>query len=301
VTLYAVTAVLLLGVAIALVARAASLPRVRASARLGGLEAYGFNARVAEEDGPDRTVDGLATRIGDFVAVHLTNVSEEDLRRELMGAGMFRTSPRTLLGYRVLGGCLVPALTLWLGVGNASPPLVLLMVAVALPAGWMAPLTIVRYRAKKRAADIDRGIPELLDLLVVTVEAGMGLSGAIQIASEKLRGPLGEEVRLAVQEQAMGLSSHEALSNMRDRTNTPALTSFVRSVVQGESLGISVGDILREVAVEMRKRRRQAAEEQAQKAPIKMLFPLALFIFPSLFLVLLGPAVFNLMQTLGDG
>jgi tight adherence protein C len=159
----------------------------------------------------------------------------------------------------------------------------------------------VRYRAKKRAAEIDRGIPELLDLLVVTVEAGMGLSGAIQIASEKLRGPLGEEVRLAVQEQAMGLSSHEALSNMRDRTNTPALTSFVRSVVQGESLGISVGDILREVAVEMRKRRRQAAEEQAQKAPIKMLFPLAFFIFPSMFLLLLGPAVFNLMQTLGDG
>ena len=96
----------------------------------------------------------------------------------------------------------------------------------------------------------------------------------------------------------MGLSSHDALTNMVTRSDTPALRSFVRSVVQGESLGVSLGDILRAVAVEMRKRRRQAAEEQAQKAPVKMLFPLAFFIFPSMFVVLLGPGALDLIEAL---
>jgi tight adherence protein C len=82
------------------------------------------------------------------------------------------------------------------------------------------------------------------------------------------------------------------------RSDTPALRSFVRSVIQGESLGVSIGDILRAVAVDMRKRRRQAAEEQAQKAPIKMLFPLAFFIFPSMFIVILGPSIFKTIDTL---
>jgi tight adherence protein C len=162
----------------------------------------------------------------------------------------------------------------------------------------MLPLTIVRRRASLRMKQVDREVPEFIDLLVVTVETGQGLAGAIQVAGDRLRGPLGDEVRLAVQEQAMGLSTHEALSNMIARSDTPALRSFVRSVIQGESLGVSIGDILRAVAEDMRKRRRQAAEEQAQKAPIKMLFPLAFFIFPSMFIVILGPSVFKTLDTL---
>jgi len=142
-------------------------------------------------------------------------------------------------------------------------------------------------------------VPELIDLLVVTVETGHGLTAAFRLAGDRIRGPLGDEVRLTVQEQAMGLSAHEALSNMIARSDTPALRSFVRSVIQGESLGVSIGDILRAVADDMRKRRRQRAEEQAQKAPIKMLFPLAFCIFPSMFIVLLGPSVFDLIDTLG--
>jgi tight adherence protein C len=163
----------------------------------------------------------------------------------------------------------------------------------------MLPLTVVRRRARLRTKKVDREVPEFIDLLVVTVETGQGLAGAVRVAGERLRGPLGDEVRLAVQEQAMGLSAHEALSNMVARSDTPALRSFVRSVIQGESLGVSIGDILRAIAVDMRKRRRQAAEEQAQKAPIKMLFPLTFCIFPSMFIVLLGPSVFDLVNTLG--
>jgi tight adherence protein C len=298
VILLALTGILLLGLAVALAARAVAMPRIRATARLDGLQAYGFTTTRQAAVPLEPSGEGIAQRIGDLVAAHVTNVGEDDLRQELMAAGMFKASPRALLGYRVLSAALAPTLVLWLGLGSMAPALVVAFAAVMLPAGWMLPLTLVRRRAARRAKQVDREVPEFIDLLVVTVEAGMGLSGAIRMASERLRGPLGEEVRLAVQEQDMGLSSHDALTNMAERTDTPALRSFVRSVVQGEALGVSIGDILRSVAVEMRKRRRQAAEEQAQKAPVKMLFPLAFFIFPSMFVVLLGPGALDLIETL---
>jgi tight adherence protein C len=289
---------LLIGTAVALAARAAIFPRVRTASRVQTVTSYGF-AGVAADERTERPIEGLAQRVGDAVAGQLTNVGEDALRAELVSAGMYRMSPRALLGYRVLAAVLFPALILWLGSGAASPVLVGLGAAASVPAGWMLPLTLVRRRARLRNNNVDREVPDFIDLLVVTVESGQGLGGAIRLAGERVRGPLGDEVRLAVQEQAMGLSAHDALTNMVERCDTPALRSFVRSVVQGESLGVSIGEILRAVAVEMRKRRRHAAEEQAQKAPVKMLFPLAFFIFPSIFIVILGPSIFDLLDTLG--
>lgn len=98
----------------------------------------------------------------------------------------------------------------------------------------------------------------------------------------------------------MGLAITEALQNMLARAETPAMRSFVRSIIQGETLGVSIGEIMRNLAVEMRKRRRAGAEERAQKAPIKILFPLIFLIFPSMFVILLGPAVFQFMQAFGE-
>jgi tight adherence protein C len=133
------------------------------------------------------------------------------------------------------------------------------------------------------------------------VEAGLGFSGSLQIAAERLEGSLGDELRLAMQEQRMGLATNEALANMLDRCPTSAVRSFVRSVLQGETLGVSIGEILRNLAVEMRKRRRALAEERAQKAPIKILFPLVFLIFPAMFVILLGPAVFQFINAFGGG
>ena len=96
----------------------------------------------------------------------------------------------------------------------------------------------------------------------------------------------------------MGLATNEALANMLERVETPGLRSFIRSVLQGETLGVSIGQILRNVAVEMRKRRRALAEERAQKAPIKILFPLVFMIFPAIFLIILAPAIYSLLDTL---
>jgi tight adherence protein C len=113
-----------------------------------------------------------------------------------------------------------------------------------------------------------------------------------------MKGALGDELRIVLQEQRMGLTPVQALENMVLRIPTPAVESFVRAMVQGQSLGVSVGHILRSLAVEMRKRRRAHAEQQAQKAPIKMLFPLVLMIFPALFVVILGPALVSILHAL---
>ena len=143
-------------------------------------------------------------------------------------------------------------------------------------------------QCRRRLATIDYDLPELIDLLVVTVEAGVGFAASLQIAVERLPGALGDELRLVLQEQSMGLATNDALRNMLARCDTPAVRSFVRSILQGETLGVSIGQIMRNLADEMRKRRRAAAEEKAQRAPIKLLFPLIFLIFPAIFIVLLA-------------
>jgi tight adherence protein C len=160
-------------------------------------------------------------------------------------------------------------------------------------------MMIIDRRARTRLNEIEYDLPELIDLLVVAVEAGLGFSAALRAATDRLEGPLGQEMRLALQEQNMGLSVVEALKNVLTRVETPSVRSFVRSIVQGEQLGISIGQVLRNLAEEMRKRRKAAAEERAQKAPIKMLFPLIFLIFPAMFVILLGPAVFAFLEALG--
>ena len=133
-------------------------------------------------------------------------------------------------------------------------------------------MTIVRRRARTRLEQIDRELPELVDLLVVSVESGLGFSSSMKLAAERLKGPLGDEMRLAMQEQTMGLPTDQVLANILTRSDTPAMRSFVRSVRQGESLGVSIGQILRNLAVEMRKRRRGggrgAGPEGADQDPL---------------------------------
>jgi tight adherence protein C len=123
----------------------------------------------------------------------------------------------------------------------------------------------------------------------------MGFSGSMQVAAERFSGPLGDELRLTLQEQAMGLPTDKAMANLLARADTDGMRSFVRSIRQGETLGVSIGQIMRNLAHEMRARRRSLAEQRAQKAPIKILFPLVALIFPAIFVVLLAPAILSLV------
>jgi tight adherence protein C len=289
----------LTAVAVTLVARATIVARLRAVDTLRGIGRYGF-AGVGELEpaaGLRALVDDFAGSIGRLLLQHLRIGNEERLRKQLVSAGMYQTTPRMLLGYQLIGAVFLPAFWIWLSVAaSLGTGLAIMGTFGGLVVGWLVPPWVVQQRAATRLARIDYDMPELIDLLVVTVEAGLSLAASLQLAATRLGGPLGEELRISVQEQSMGLLLLQALENMVGRCPTPAMRSFVRAMVQGERLGISVGRILRSLALEMRKRRRAAAEEKAQKAPIKILFPLVFMIFPAMFLVLLGPALFSIFD-----
>jgi tight adherence protein C len=301
VILLALFALALGGVAVAAVVWALVLPRTRVSTRLEELGAYGYAAPVRgpvreQETSSPGLLGGLARRLGDLVASRMGNFSEADLRRLLVAAGMYRTSPRTLLGYRVMFAVVLGAF----GVVLVNT-LFLRVVCFAFFAlcGWTFAMTIVRRRAALRASAVNLEIPDLIDQVVVTLEAGVGFSSSLQIAASRLSGPLGEEMRVMLQEQRMGVSLSNSLGHLRDRVDAPNVRSFVRAVVQGERLGVSIGQIMRDLAHDMRRVRRQAAEERAQKAPVKMLIPLIFLILPTLFIVLLAPAVLGLGPKIG--
>ena len=301
--LLSLIAALLVGASVALVARAVALPRLKAADRVRDISAYGFNAslpaaglRGGAANGP--AFADLASRIGALLGSRLKSFHPDALRRDLQAAGIYRSSPQALLGYRVLAAVALGAFGAAY-LSSRSPSLIILGTVGFAGIGWVVPLHLVRRRGRARTERIDRDLPDLIDLLVVTIEAGMGLAAALQLASGKFDGPLDDELKLTLQQQRMGRSLGEALEEMLNRVDTPAMRSFVRSVTQGEKLGVAIGTIMRNLAAEMRKRRRASAEEQAQKAPVKMLFPLVFLILPALLVVILGPAVFSIGEALG--
>ena len=291
----------LIGVAVALVARGVMVSRFRTVDTLEQIGHYGFAGAIEIEPqtGFRGFFDSAASGIGVLLTEHLNIVNEERLKKNLTAAGMYQTTTREVIGYSLLLALGLPALGVWLLVVLGASATLTLIAAIFLAViGWVAPGFLVQQRAEARIYRIDRAMPELIDLLVVTVEAGLSLSAALQLAGERMKGPLGDELRIVLQEQRMGLTPVQALENMVGRCPTPAVESFARAMMQGQALGVSVGAILRSLAIEMRKRRRAAAEQQAQKAPIKMLFPLVFMIFPALFIVILGPAVVSVFHAL---
>ena len=293
----------LLAMTTVLAARALAMPRLRAQENTAKIGDYGFGSGVPEatDEGSLLGVfDGLASVVGAAFTLRRGEERAMKAKKLLMAAGMYNVDPRRLVGYQLLGAGGYAAIWLWFMASGGPSFLVAVLGGIGgTVAAFKLPMIIIGRRARARLEEIEYDLPELIDLLVVSVEAGLGFSAAIKAASERLTGPLGAEMRLMLQEQKMGLSVIEALQNVLNRVETPSLRSFVRSVVQGEQLGISIGQVLRSVADEMRKRRKAAAEERAQKAPIKMLFPLIFLIFPAMFIVLLGPAIFAFMEALG--
>ena len=297
----ALIGILLLATAVALISRGLIASRLRTAETLGQIGRYGFAGGPTDLDpapGFRGYVDSAAGSVGRVLS-DLNLISEERLRKNLIAAGMYRTTPRQIIGYSLLTAIGLPILGVWLLIlAGASTTLIVLAAIFLAVMGWVIPGFYVQRTAENRLYRIDRAMPELIDLLVVTVEAGLSLSAALQLAGDRLKGPLGDELRIVLQEQRMGLTPVQALENMVGRCPTPAVESFARAMVQGQLLGVSVGQILRSLAIEMRKRRRAAAEQQAQKAPIKMLFPLVFMIFPALFVVILGPAVVSIFDAL---
>jgi tight adherence protein C len=295
---------LLIGAAVTLGVRALTFSRGARTRRLAQIGAYGFDADgVAQERGPSvrSQFDALATRIGELADRYIDRTRDTELRRQLSAAGLYRMTPRKFLGYRVLATIALLAFWLWLGLVGSSGAATIILGALCVGAiAWVGPGFWLKRRASARLQQIDHEMPELVDLLVTAVEGGLGFGGSLQLAVRGLEGPLGDELRLALQEQSLGLSTNEALQNMLNRVDTLSVRSFIQAIIQGESLGVSVGKILRDLAHEMRSRRRQMAEEKAHKAGTKIVFPVAVCIFPAMFVVALGPMLIFLSRTFGN-
>jgi len=162
--------------------------------------------------------------------------------------------------------------------------------------GFYMPFHIVSSRANQRQTAIIKSLPDAFDLITTCVEAGLGLDAALSRVSEKVEGPFAQELSRSLRDIALGRQRKDALKELGERTRVPDLMQFTNAVIQAETMGSSVGTVLRVQSDQLRVRRRQRAEEQAYKAPVKMLFPLVLCIFPTLFIVILGPAIITIMQ-----
>jgi tight adherence protein C len=268
------------------------------------IASYGYTARE-QKDAPlgstERAksirdaLDRIATTLGDAIAPHLSLLSEGTMRERLVRAGMYGASTRKVIGYQILLALSGAIGWVWVAsLQGVDTGLLLLGLAGAVLLGWFSPLAYIDAKGRARRDAIERTLPDVIDLIVVTLEAGLSLPQSLRLASSRLRGPIAQELRLTLQEQNMGLTLVEALANFQRRVDTPAVRLFARSVAQGETLGVPVGQLMRNLAEEMRKRRKAFAEEKAHKAPVKMLFPLVFLIYPAVFIVLVLPALLNL-------
>lgn len=173
-----------------------------------------------------------------------------------------------------------------------------LLVAAVWAGSFMLPDIQLDHVATRRRKDITRRLPDVLDLLVISVEAGLGFEQALDRTASSVPGPLSDEFRRFLQETRLGSSRADALRALDARTEVPELRSFIMALLQADTFGVSISRILRNQADEMRIRRRIAAQELAQKAPVKMLFPLVICIFPAVFIIVLGPAMITVLDAL---
>jgi tight adherence protein C len=268
------------------VKRAAEYGRIRSA--VAGLERLRFHERVIVPAAG--SLAGIVLRLNPRLTL-------EAIAARLLAAGMGRSvTPTMFLAAKGALGLGLGFFGLLIGgmVGGASMGFVFaLLFGVG---GFIAPGFIVGVRTRKRRDEIRAQLPDALDLLAVSVEAGLGFDGAVDKLTEHMEGALAEEFALTLGEIRIGESRQDALKKLAERAAAPEVASFSRAIIQADQLGISLGRILRVQAADSRLKRQALAEERAMKSPIKMLFPTVLFIFPAMFLVILGPAFINLAK-----
>src|SRR6476469_1592948 len=271
--------------------------------QLGTMQAKNLEELELQAPFLERTLRPLVGRLtGRMSRVASSSFQERTEKRLALAGNPGNLRVADWLGIKAVGavGGAVLFLLLFgvLGVLGLPPVLRILMGVIGLMFGYTIPEFWLGGRVKKRQHAILLQIPDALDLLTISVRAGLGFDGALGKVVEKLEGPLTEEFRRALAEIRVGKPRRDALRDIIPRTEVPALTNFVGAIIQAEQLGVSISKVLQVQSEQLRIERRQRAEEQAAKAPIKMLFPLVGCIFPSLFIVILGPAIILIILNL---
>lgn len=246
---------------------------------------------------PERAIRPLQERFRAVVIRLLPSSSRGRLRHRLDLAG---NPPawklERVLVYKAAGAVVCAGLGAALGAGHG--PRAVLLFALGAAAGWYLPNVLVYNLALKRQQQLQQALPDAMDMMTVCVEAGLGFDAAVSRVSRNIDGPLAAEFARMLQEMQFGLSRVEALKAMVERTTVAEFRTLVSALVQASKLGIPIATVMREQASEMRIRRRQRAEEAAQKVTVKILFPLIFCLLPALFVIVMGPGVLNIIKTM---
>ena len=299
-----VGAILAIGILMIFVGIAQSQPADPVQARLtqlGAMQARNLEELELQAPFFERTIRPLAQRMSGL-GQRLTSAAQAgrtEKRLAMAGhPGNMRTSD--FVGLKVVVAAAAAAVAFLLfGLLGGNLLMGILLAVVGAGVGYMAPEFWLGRRIRSRQHAILLAIPDALDLLTISVRAGLGFDAALGKVTEKLPGPLSDEFRRALAEIRVGKPRREALRDIVGRTDVPALTNFIGAVIQAEQLGVAISKVLQVQSEQLRIERRQRAEEMAAKAPIKMLFPLVGCIFPSLFIVILGPALILIAVNLG--
>jgi tight adherence protein C len=243
-----------------------------------------------------RLLGPVITRLGGAVARLTPQNTRRQAEKLLELAG--RPGKLTVKEYlliKTVVALILPGLVYWFSARH-TPAAGWVNIAAALILGLVLPDFSLKRAVAGRQAKITDALPDTLDLLTVSVEAGLGFDQALLKIVEKTKGPLTDECQRVLHEIRIGKARRDALREMGLRAGVEDLQTFVAAIIQADQLGVSIGNVLRIQAQQLRQKRRQKAEARAQKAPVKMLIPMILFIFPSLFIILLGPGVLQLID-----
>lgn len=218
--------------------------------------------------------------------------------QRLVAAGLARTvTPTMFLASKIVFAAVAFGLTALVSITAGAYGRALLFGTLSGVAGFLLPDAVAIARSKTRREEMKIALPDALDVLAVSVEAGLGFDAALAKVGEHMEGPLVDEFGLVLNEMRVGESRTNALRNLGDRSGFTEMQTFSQAVIQAEQHGAPLGRVLRVQASESRTRRKLAAEEKAMKAPVKMLIPTGLFVFPAMFVVILGPALFRIFET----
>jgi tight adherence protein C len=251
----------------------------------------------------DRVVAPLLNRFVGMGKKLTPSDHEERVRHRLEVAGnppgwtIDRVTSLKFVGFAVL---LVVSLIGSLSLGLGIAPAVVACVLASM-VGYLSPNMYLYQKGHDRTEKMQKALPDSLDLLTISVEAGLGFDSALSHVARNTDGPLSEEFARVLQEMQIGLGRSKALRALGERTTLLGLRGFVSSMVQADAFGIPIGEVLRVQSTEIRLKRRQRAEEAAQKVPVKILFPLMFCILPTLFIAVMGPGVIGIMTSFGGG
>jgi len=249
----------------------------------------------------ERVIFPLARSLGSLALKLTPQAALDSMRQKLEMSGMAaRIDPTILLALQMILALVfgsVVLLVFRIGTAKISTGMLFLLIGVFMVLGYYFPNLWIQSRINKRQKSIRKALPDALDLLTVSVEAGLGFDAAMAQVSEKWQTELSLAFLRVNREIQLGKSRREALRDMADRLGVPELTSFVAAVIQSEQLGVSLAKVLRIQADQMRIKRRQHAEQEAHKAPLKMLIPMTFLIFPALIIVLITPAIFQFIKS----